>query len=332
MVEQHILETTRQHFLEWLEYVAGRYNAKVDLEHYETSLYIFKNFWLGFFLFTSEPEENPYRVVGIVKFWIKPVSENRLLVELQYVLDDPIREDATERFLRLRTEIKTLFTGHSYERNVTNMNLSEQQMAILQSIEELAGPNIFTSCQAVADKTGLATRTVLRHLEAFESVGYVSLTHELGGEDNCIIRLEGLGQMVLLNPQYGRQVTEKSSINFFGTANIAMLNAGQMANVESINQNIGALAESGNEQFAEAIKQITEAVVALQDEIDSAERTEILEILESVSTQAALPSEQRQKGVVKALLTGLASALTATGSLAEIWSTWGAGIKTFFGL
>lgn len=67
-------------------------------------------------------------------------------------------------------------------------------------------------------------------------------------------------------------------------------------------------------------------------EITDEQRTELLDQLDELSTQAAIPQNKRVKpGVTKAILTGLATGMSAAGGLAEMWSTWSPAIRTFFG-
>ncbi len=81
-----------------------------------------------------------------------------------------------------------------------------------------------------------------------------------------------------------------------------------------------------------ALAHLTEAVVS-SSEISSDDRRMILQQIEEIGRQATLPSEARAKpGVLRALLLGLGSALSACGGLAEIWSEWGDDISQAFGL
>jgi hypothetical protein len=113
---------------------------------------------------------------------------------------------------------------------------------------------------------------------------------------------------------------------------IGMLNAGQIQDVQNISINVSALVESGNSDVAQALKTLTESVAASED-ISDEQRTELLEQLDELSSQAALPPEKRAKsGVIKAILASLGAGLSVAGNLAQIWSTWGATISSFFGV
>jgi uncharacterized protein with beta-barrel porin domain len=112
---------------------------------------------------------------------------------------------------------------------------------------------------------------------------------------------------------------------------IGMLNTGQIQGVRSISVNVSVLAQSGHKDMAEALKHLTEAVAENQ-EITDEQRTELLDQLDELSTQAAMPPDKRVKrGVTKAILTAFATGMGAAGGLAEVWSTWGQAIRSFFG-
>lgn len=113
---------------------------------------------------------------------------------------------------------------------------------------------------------------------------------------------------------------------------VGVLNAGEIENVKSISVNVSTLAKSGHDDVAVALKELTEAV-ADSTEISPDERAYVLENLEELSKQAALAPEERAKsGVIKSILSGVATTLSAAGGLAEVWSTWGSAIRVFFGL
>lgn len=113
---------------------------------------------------------------------------------------------------------------------------------------------------------------------------------------------------------------------------VGVLTAGDVHDVESISVNVSALSEAGNERIASAFKELTEAVVS-NTELVEEKRTEVLDNLEELARQAALPKDKRSKaGVLKAIFASVGGTLAATGGLAEVWSTWGNEISQFLGL
>ena len=92
------------------------------------------------------------------------------------------------------------------------------------------------------------------------------------------------------------------------------------------------MSKSGAHEVAESIKQITEAVSKSHDLTESTKLT-VLEQLEELSKQALIPIENRSKsGIIKAIISTLATTLSTAGGLAEVWTTWGPAIQKFFGL
>ncbi len=123
--------------------------------------------------------------------------------------------------------------------------------------------------------------------------------------------------------------TRVTNINF-NNSQVGFLNSGQIQNVESIAVNVSQLQDSGSNNIAEAIKQLTQAVTASQ-ELQDTDKTIVLEQLEELSKQAVLAPEQRAKsGVLKAIAMGIPTTLAAAGSCAEAWSRWGPVILDFF--
>ncbi|HHT9123355.1 MAG TPA: hypothetical protein ACFYEF_10855 [Candidatus Wunengus sp. YC63] len=139
---------------------------------------------------------------------------------------------------------------------------------------------------------------------------------------------------LLLEAQYPLPVKESVSMNGINisNSNIGILNTGEIEDIQSISVNITSLSESGAHEVAEAIKQITEAVSKSSDLV-ATNKSMVLEQLEELSEQALLPAENRSKpGILKAIISTLATTLAAAGGLAEVWSTWGPAIQKFFGL
>ena len=113
---------------------------------------------------------------------------------------------------------------------------------------------------------------------------------------------------------------------------VVQLHAADIRGANSISANISGLAQSGHDEVAEALKWVTEAVTHCL-EITAAQRSELLELLDELSSQAVLGLSERAKpGVIKGILAALATGLGAAGGLAEVWSTWGPCIQAFFGV
>src|SRR5262249_942142 len=109
-------------------------------------------------------------------------------------------------------------------------------------------------------------------------------------------RLTSLGKQRVVEgyrPTLGTSMSNNISVHI-SESTIGMLNTGQLENVQSISVNVSTLADRGQAEVAEALKQVTEAVTASQ-EINSDNRDELLDYLEELSKQAALEPAQRAK-------------------------------------
>jgi uncharacterized protein (DUF697 family) len=96
--------------------------------------------------------------------------------------------------------------------------------------------------------------------------------------------------------------------------------------------NITALANSGAAGVAESLKKLTEAVAG-DEEISSEQKSELLDQLNELSSQATAAPERRAKlGVIKAVVTGLGSGLSSVANLAQVWSVTGDVICSYFGV
>jgi hypothetical protein len=112
---------------------------------------------------------------------------------------------------------------------------------------------------------------------------------------------------------------------------IGVLNTGQMQNIEKIDVNISRLGQTQQTDTAEAFRALTEAIVS-SGEISKEQRSELVEQLQELSSQSLLQPAQRKTGVIRAVVTGLASTLNTVSALATIWATWGDTIRSGFGL
>lgn len=131
-------------------------------------------------------------------------------------------------------------------------------------------------------------------------------------------------------PLKERENFEGTGINISNSA-IGLLNTGEIEDVESISVNISKPEQQGEEAVARALRSLAESIEN-NESLQPETRATVLDQLEELSTQAALPVEERSKaGVLKAIVNGIASTLSAAGGLAEVWTTWGPVIQRFFG-
>jgi hypothetical protein len=107
----------------------------------------------------------------------------------------------------------------------------------------------------------------------------------------------------------------------------AIVNIGSV--VGDIQSRVKILREAGQEQIAEALGRLSEAVRLSSDLAEM--RGDVLQSLALIGQYASNPPEQRQAGTVRMLYLGLATALTHAADVAQIWSVYGPQIASFFG-
>lgn len=100
---------------------------------------------------------------------------------------------------------------------------------------------------------------------------------------------------------------------------IGVLNTG---NIESVDVSVTSLQQSGDNQLAEAIKELTNAVVA-STELQNDAKNQLIEIISVISAEATAPPERQRKGVVKVLTEQLKNILQISAQLTQIWSVCG---------
>jgi hypothetical protein len=116
--------------------------------------------------------------------------------------------------------------------------------------------------------------------------------------------------------QRGRTIQINISGGQIGILNVAGI-------IDTIEQNLSFVSQTGNQDVVEAIKNLTEAVVASKD-LKENQIQQALESLEFLSGQPALPPEKRSKGgVISAVFGGLRQLVSSAADLSQVWSTWG---------
>ncbi len=90
------------------------------------------------------------------------------------------------------------------------------------------------------------------------------------------------------------------------------------------------LRQSGHADLSQALKNLTDRVLGC--EMLPQIRQEILENLVFVAQQAQMQPERRKRGVVKAALGYVKSAMQAVETLSDAWRTYGRSLENFFNL
>jgi hypothetical protein len=112
---------------------------------------------------------------------------------------------------------------------------------------------------------------------------------------------------------------------------IANLNFQGIQVADSINAHVGELLQNKEtENIGNAIRQLTKAIGG-ESRLADSERKELLEQIELLGSQAAMPIEQRKRGVIRPIIDSISGVCAGIGGLAAAWATWGIVISKFFG-
>jgi hypothetical protein len=114
---------------------------------------------------------------------------------------------------------------------------------------------------------------------------------------------------------------------------VGMVSTGTLAirHIESIAAHLNRFSSPAEKRVVDAITEVTKAVTK-DRALDDATRAEVLELLMALAQQTVSPPAGRSRGVARAIVRNLDTALNAAGNLADIWSVWGQTIKDFFGI
>ena len=115
------------------------------------------------------------------------------------------------------------------------------------------------------------------------------------------------------------------------SSNVANLNLGsQVGTINAALQTISG-GDAQQKEFARALEQLTQAVLA-EPALQSAEKQEVMDALSTIAEQAAKKPEARSKGMLKAAVAWLPTAVSAAKNLTELWGTLGPIIKGHLGI
>jgi hypothetical protein len=114
-------------------------------------------------------------------------------------------------------------------------------------------------------------------------------------------------------------------INISG-GQIGVLNVRGM--ITTIAQNLSKVNEAGNKDVVEAIRSLTEAVLASKD-LGENHTKEALEQMEFLSNQCVSLTENRSKNaVISAVVASLRQLVSTAADLSQIWSLWGPKLES----
>jgi len=133
-------------------------------------------------------------------------------------------------------------------------------------------------------------------------------------------------RIVIPPPPYRGDSMTFNNINV-DRSNIGAINTGIIDNLDAT---ITIMQSRGDSQLAEAVKELTEAIIKSED-IEDDTKNEINEQLQFLVTQAMAEPKNRSMGLVKSVLTGIKILISVAPSLLVIWDKLEPLIKTALG-
>lgn len=99
---------------------------------------------------------------------------------------------------------------------------------------------------------------------------------------------------------------------------------------DSVIANTVKLTNTGEGQVASALEELTKAISASKN-VTPEQKAEYLQQLETLSTEALKPTEERlPRSVLKPIINAGLGTLSTVADVAQVWGTWGKEITTFF--
>jgi hypothetical protein len=111
-------------------------------------------------------------------------------------------------------------------------------------------------------------------------------------------------------------------------SSVGFINTGTLYNIET---SIRVMQQRGDQELANAIKKLTQAVIDNKEVSDSLKES-IVEQLEFILTEALSSKDNRRKGVIKTIISSLGQSLQTFAALVTIWNGVEPLLKTFFGI
>lgn len=267
--------------------------------------------------------------IGTLEFGIINFNSGGVQLSLRYstlrgTVDLALNNAITSIFFGLLEKINERFTFIPPAISSSIIILTDDQVNLLYTVNLLISDGVYTMLTEVSQAFGLDIHNLLRQLSILESGRYLKVIRAIGeGIGGYGVRLTNEGHQVLLHSRFGREqsFSEVAVNNFFGTTNIAFLNAGEIHKINTIQQKIDTLAYNGEREVADALKKITKRVVDQQDALPITQRTELLELLEELGEQASIPPTERNLDIIRTLLDALNDKFADIDPLKKFWNT-----------
>lgn len=187
--------------------------------------------------------------------------------------------------------------------------------------------------------------TFLQHAMSFATEGHVlqrAVVDMGSGIFSALMlpRLDGWTHRVALAMALGMLAaraeldmeTEAARVPVSGDHNAVVAAHTIAHSLDNISQSVATLARAGEPTVATALTKVKDSLKETT-ELSVEKRAELLQLLENISQQAALPKEERlNSSTLRILLTGFTATAGTASGFAEVWSTWGPEIGRFLGL
>lgn len=103
-------------------------------------------------------------------------------------------------------------------------------------------------------------------------------------------------------------------------------------NIKSLDVSLSNIKQSGNEELADSLKKIAEAIVNSKD-LKPKQKDEAIEGINFISDQAQEPPESRKLSLLRTVITKqIPATINLSASLMTIWTKAGPIIKSYFNL
>jgi hypothetical protein len=112
----------------------------------------------------------------------------------------------------------------------------------------------------------------------------------------------------------------------FANSPVGVVNTGNLKIVDTAITTMNSQPKS--QEIAAALTELIDAVV--NSDLSKDKKNEAIEMLTTISAEAAMPEPQRKKSVVKSLLKSLPSIIQTSAHLAKIWDSVSPHIHQFF--
>lgn len=167
----------------------------------------------------------------------------------------------------------------------------------------------------------------LEQAEALEFHRTAQQFNMVAGAFEAAAGLPGLVPRVRIPPAPPVPIANMNVNNF--NVNNSVLGVLNTGSIQSVDNAITVLRQSGVNEMASAISKLTQAVIDAKD-IGGDLRNRIVETLSFIAEEAAKPETERRPAGIRPLITDLATSFSGLAGLSVLWQEYGPVIQSFF--